>query len=84
MMMPTSVVGTCKETAQNISDYMDGYTPFFKKARIRIHLGMCSRCRKWFRELQATFKGVEKVRSTELAIQMPPELRQKIETIFRS
>ncbi|MBI2890976.1 MAG: zf-HC2 domain-containing protein [Nitrospirae bacterium] len=82
MMMPTSVMGTCRETAQNISDYIEGRTPLFKRIRIRIHLGVCAGCRRWLAELRSTLKGVRMTRSAEMGIHVPPELRQNIERIF--
>lgn len=84
MMMPTSVVGTCRETAQNIGDYLDRKTPLFKRIRIGIHLTICARCRQWLHELKATFKGVDLARRYELTVEAPPELRAKIERIFQA
>lgn len=84
MMMPAPIVGSCRETAQNISDYLERKMSFFKWMRIRLHLSICPMCRKWLQELQATFQCIEGARSAEGLLQAPPELRRRIEHIFQT
>ncbi len=81
-MMPTMLMGTCRETSQNIGDYLDGSMPLPKRMRIRFHLSICPDCRKWMAALKATMAGVGLARAFELSAPPPPELRDKIERIF--
>ncbi|MBI2061907.1 MAG: zf-HC2 domain-containing protein [Nitrospirae bacterium] len=81
-MMPTMLMGTCRETSQNIGDYLDRAMPLARRLRIRFHLSLCPDCRKWMAGLKATMAGIGLARALELSAQPPAELRAKIERIF--
>ncbi|MBI2889924.1 MAG: zf-HC2 domain-containing protein [Nitrospirae bacterium] len=78
------VTGTCRETAQNIGDYMERRLPLLHRVRIRLHLLTCPGCVAWLKSLQATMRAVSGLRARERAVNVPPHLRARIEEIFGS
>lgn len=42
---------TCKEVAQQASDYMDEPQPLLKRWSFRVHLLMCGNCRRFMQHL---------------------------------
>lgn len=84
MIMPSVLAGTCKETAQQISDYLEGRMSFLRRFRVRLHLKKCPPCERWIESLRVTHKAVDKARILEQSKGIPAECREKIEKIFRS
>lgn len=83
MIVPAVFVGTCRETAQKIGDYLDGRMPWWKRLQVRLHFRRCPPCEKWFRSVAATLKAVDSVKAAERHIEIPPDLKSRIEDIFR-
>jgi anti-sigma factor RsiW len=56
---------TCHETADRLSDYVDGELEGRTLARVRRHLGRCDRCRALLASLERTLAGLRALGSTE-------------------
>lgn len=84
MIVPSVLAGTCKETAQKISDYLEGRMSFWHRTRIRLHLKKCPPCEKWIESLNVTHQVIDQARVIEQSKDLPTECRDKIEKIFRS
>lgn len=43
---------TCQELVAHSSDYLDGQLNLRERLRVRAHLAMCTRCRRFIRQLK--------------------------------
>ena len=56
-MMPS-----CKDVAQEASDYLAGALPRRRLWMLRLHLALCSNCRRYLKQLQAVVAVVERMK----------------------
>lgn len=54
----------CSEATELASAYLDGDLPRWTRLRVRLHLAMCDKCRRFFDQLRLTV-GLVRARSTE-------------------
>jgi hypothetical protein len=59
---------SCKEITEHASDYLDRNQPWWKRAGYRMHLLMCTHCRRYLSQLQLTIDTIGKSEDA----QVPP------------
>jgi predicted anti-sigma-YlaC factor YlaD len=64
-----TMVGSCEETQEQLSDRLEGELRRFRRLRVAAHLARCDRCRPLMRSLART---VEQVRLLGKADFAPP------------
>jgi predicted anti-sigma-YlaC factor YlaD len=67
----------CKQVASLASDYLDQNTDGLLSWKIRMHLMMCSHCRRFYRQLKIT-NTVARTVLSEPSNENPDELLQRI------
>ncbi len=72
---------TCKETTELASRAMDERLPFGDRVAMRLHLAICTNCRRFTQQLQ----GMRRLFRSETTANdempgLPPEARQRIAT----
>lgn len=58
---------TCQQLTEVVTDYVEGRMTFWQRAQVQLHLGMCTHCRTYLRQMRTTQKhlgslGVEPVK----------------------
>ena len=49
---------TCKELTELITDYLEGRLPLWDRVMFQMHLGMCTHCREYLRQMRTTVRTV--------------------------
>jgi anti-sigma factor RsiW len=57
--------GSCGETAERLSDYTDGELGRLRRARLQLHLAMCSACRAVLASLRTTLDELRRLGHAE-------------------
>ncbi len=52
---------TCKDVSDTASDYLEGPTTLLQRFSLRLHLIMCVKCRRYFRQLKLASGVAEKI-----------------------
>ncbi len=71
---------TCKQITELVTAYAEGQLRFMDRVRFRLHLGMCSRCRTYVRQLRATARALGKLPEPEIPADLQEELMRRFET----
>lgn len=71
---------TCKQITELVTDYAEGQLRLTDQVRFWLHLGMCSHCRSYVRQLRATARALGKLPEPEI----PPELQAELLRRFES
>ena len=61
------IVLSCKDVADNASDLMEGKISFWQRMSMRLHLSICTHCRRYVSQLKLT------IGLAGLSAEMPPE-----------
>jgi predicted anti-sigma-YlaC factor YlaD len=43
---------TCRQMTELITDYLEGRLPWMDRARFRLHIGMCKKCREYLKQMK--------------------------------
>ena len=65
---------TCKQITELVTAYAEGQLGLTDRLRFWMHLGMCSNCKNYVRQLKATAKALGKLPEPHL----PPEMRDEL------
>ncbi|MDP9939750.1 anti-sigma factor family protein [Ectopseudomonas alcaliphila] len=57
---------TCKELVAHSSDYLDGQLTLRQRLAVRAHLAMCSKCRRFIRQMKLTQAVIRQMPEGEL------------------
>jgi predicted anti-sigma-YlaC factor YlaD len=55
------VVGSCEDTRELLSDYLEGELKGFRRVRVRMHLAGCDLCTAALRSLRRTVDGLREL-----------------------
>ena len=69
---------TCKQITELVTEYAEGRMGFFDRLRFWMHLGMCSNCKTYVRQLRAAVATLGKLPEPPL----PPALKAELERRF--
>jgi hypothetical protein len=81
MRFMARLMPSCKETAALISENMDRPLPWRKRFSIRIHVMMCSLCRRYEKQLRLLRKGARHYAEPDentIAESLSPQARERL------
>jgi predicted anti-sigma-YlaC factor YlaD len=70
---------TCRELTELVTDYLEGRQSLVDRLRFEIHLGMCSHCRAYLRQMKQTIRTLGELREEDI----PEDLSQRLLVRFR-
>jgi predicted anti-sigma-YlaC factor YlaD len=70
---------TCRELTEIVTDYIEGRMSLWDRVRFQLHLGMCTHCRAFVRQMRLARSANAAVPSPELT----PELKEALLARFR-
>ena len=76
----TSSEITCHELVELVTDYLEGAMPQPDRDRLELHLGECSRCRRYLNQMKQTIQTVGHLREDAV----PPKAQKELLQVFRA
>lgn len=70
---------TCKQITELVTAYAEGQLRFMDRLRFRLHLGMCTHCKTYVRQLQVTARTLGKLPEPEIPPDLQAELMRRFE-----
>lgn len=74
---------TCREVTELVTDYLEGRMRLGQRVRVQLHLGMCSRCRAYLRQMRVTIRTLGKMPDEEIPADVRDELLERFRAINR-
>ena len=71
---------TCKQITELVTAYVEGQLRLMDRLRFRMHIGMCSHCKTYVRQLETTRKTLGRLPEPEI----PPELEADLMRAFEN
>ena len=71
---------TCRELTELVTDYLEGQLPLRQRLAFHMHIGMCSHCRRYLKQMRLTVDAMGKLPAVELPQDVSDELLER----FRS
>jgi len=71
---------TCRDVAEIMTDYIEGSMSFRDRFRFHLHLGMCTGCRNYLRQMKQTIATLGKLPAEPV----PPHVRDELLKRFRN
>jgi anti-sigma factor RsiW len=71
---------TCQETAELITDYLEGSLTLTQRLRFQMHMGLCFACRNYLRQMKYTVATLRKLPSEPVPAQVKEELMKRFRT----
>jgi hypothetical protein len=56
---------SCKEITEKANEYLESELPFGTRLRVRMHLLMCTHCRRYVKQLQTTIRAIGLMKEQE-------------------
>jgi predicted anti-sigma-YlaC factor YlaD len=70
---------TCRELTELVTDYLERRLSFGQRLRFEMHIGMCSHCRAYLRQMKQTVQTLGKLPEESV----PPEALNQLLQRFR-
>jgi predicted anti-sigma-YlaC factor YlaD len=70
---------TCKEVVEMVTDYLEGSLSFWNRIRFHLHLGTCSGCRIYLKQIRQTISTLGRLPQEPV----PPAIREELLRRFR-
>ncbi len=70
---------TCRQITELVTAYAEGQLGLMDRIRFRLHLGMCSHCKIYVRQLRATARALGKLPEPEIPLDLQAELMRRFE-----
>jgi predicted anti-sigma-YlaC factor YlaD len=70
---------TCRQMTDLVTEYLEARMPLMDRARFQMHLGMCSRCRRYLRQMKLSVRTLGMLRPESV----PPQLIDELLARFR-
>ena len=71
---------TCRELTELVTDYLERKLPIGQRLRFEMHVGMCSHCRAYLRQMKQTVRTLDKLPEDSV----PPEALDQLLQRFRN
>jgi anti-sigma factor RsiW len=71
---------TCRETAELITDYLEGSLTFTQRLRFQMHMGLCFACRNYLRQMKYTVATLRQLPSEPVPAHVKEELLKRFRT----
>lgn len=66
---------TCKQITELVTDYLEGRMRLMDRIRFHVHLGMCTHCRVYLRQMKATVGALGRMPED---IEVPQAVRDEL------
>jgi predicted anti-sigma-YlaC factor YlaD len=70
---------TCQELTELVTDYLEGRLSIGQRLRFELHIGMCSHCRAYLRQMKQTIRAIGELPEDSV----PPEALNQLLQRFR-
>lgn len=70
---------TCRELTELVTDYLEGRLSIGQRLRFEMHIGLCSHCRAYLRQMKQTIGSLGSLREDDI----PGEVSQRLLARFR-
>lgn len=70
---------TCRDLTEIVTDYVEGRMGVWDRLRFQLHIGMCTACREYVRQMQVTRAVVGHVHAPPI----PDEVKEELIKRFR-
>lgn len=70
---------TCRELTELVTDYLEGHLSIRQRLRFEMHMGLCSHCRAYLRQMRQTVGSLGALREDDI----PEEVSQRLLARFR-
>ena len=74
---------SCRDLTELVTDYMEGRMTLLQKVSFQFHVGMCSPCREYLRQMKLTVRTVGDLVPAHEQPDMTPEVREELIKRFR-
>ena len=74
---------SCRDLTELVTDYMEGRMTLMQKLSFQLHVGMCSPCREYLRQMRLTVQSVGCLACAEDSPAMSPEVHGELLERFR-
>ena len=71
---------SCQQITEIVTDYLDGRMSLADRMRFQVHLGMCSHCRAYLRQMKATIGSLGHVPDEPMPTDVRDEMRKRFAT----
>lgn len=81
MRLMARVMPSCWEVSAMVSDSMDRWLPLRKRLAIRLHISMCSLCRRYEKQLHLLREGIRRYAGPEASVaqkSLTPSARERL------
>jgi predicted anti-sigma-YlaC factor YlaD len=73
---------TCQELTELVTDYVEGKLALAARMRFQLHLGLCTNCRAFLRQLEALHRELGRLPAEPPA--MPADVKAELLARFRT
>lgn len=70
---------TCNQITELVTDYLEGQMRVMDRIRFHFHLGMCTHCRAYLRQMKATVGALGRIPDE---FELPPSVRDELDKRF--
>ncbi len=70
---------TCRELTELVTNYLEGRLSIGQRLRFEMHIGLCSHCRAYLRQMKQTIGSLGSLREDDI----PDEVSQRLLARFR-
>ena len=70
---------TCRELTELVTDYLEGRLSIGQRLRFEMHIGLCSHCRAYLRQMKQTIGSLGSLREDDI----PEDVSQRLLARFR-
>ncbi|MBI4584613.1 MAG: zf-HC2 domain-containing protein [Planctomycetes bacterium] len=71
---------TCRDLTELVTDYLEGRLSLLERIKFQFHLGMCSHCRAYIRQMKQTIQMLGKLPEEPI----PPDIREELLRRFQN
>lgn len=74
---------SCQQLTELVTDYLEGRLSLRQRIAFHLHLGMCSRCRAYLKQMRLTVETMGRLEPKD-APPMPPDVSDELLRRFKS
>lgn len=71
---------TCRQLTEIVTDYLEGRLSLVERLRFELHVGMCSHCRAYLRQMKQTVQTLGTLHEENI----PEDVSQRLLAAFRN
>lgn len=71
---------TCREITELVTEYLEGRMSWTQRLQFQLHVGLCSACRRYLRQMRATMKTLGRLPDEPLPQEVEAQLLDRFRT----